>query len=57
MHISEIRKFFTENERWAVSKVFQNYYCDGLIEIAKDDDVIASLFIKLGLIEEADLNG
>lgn len=43
---------FTEDERWLVSKVFQNYYYTGIDEIAEEDETAKSLFEKIGLIEE-----
>lgn len=42
---------FTEDEQYLVSKVFQNYYCMGVYEIAEEDETAKSLFIKIGLID------
>lgn len=42
----------TEREVYLISKIFQNYYCMGIEEIAEEDDIAKSLFIKIGLIEE-----
>ena len=41
----------TEKEIYLILKVFQNYYCMGIEEIAEEDDTAKSLFIKIGLIE------
>lgn len=41
----------TEMEVYLISKVFQNYYCMGICEIAKEDETARSLFEKIGLIE------
>ena len=40
----------TEHEKSLISKVFQNYYCMGLSEIAEEDETAKSLFKKVGLI-------
>ncbi len=45
-------KCYTENERYLVSKIFQAYYGQGIYDIAEEDEIAKSLFIKLGLIEE-----
>lgn len=39
----------TEQELYLVSKVFQNYYCMGIDEIAKDDETAKTLFKKIGM--------
>jgi hypothetical protein len=41
----------TEREVYLISKVFQNYYCIGINEIAEEDETAKSLFEKIGLIE------
>lgn len=41
----------TEREVYLISKVFQNYYCMGISEIAEEDETAKSLFEKIGLIE------
>ncbi len=51
-NITEIGKLFTEGEKYRVSKVFQNYYCMGLYEIAEEDECCKTLFEKLGLIDQ-----
>lgn len=33
-----------------ISKVFQNYYCEGILAIAEEDETAKSLFEKIGLI-------
>ena len=40
----------TDNERELVSKVFQNYYCMGISEIAEENETANSLFEKIGLL-------
>lgn len=42
---------FTERERDLVSDIFQNYYCMGIDEIAEENEIAESLFIKLGIID------
>lgn len=42
---------FTEQERYNISKVYQNYYCMGIYEIAEEDEVAKSIFEKIGVIE------
>lgn len=44
-------KELTEMEVYLISKVFQNYYCMGIYEIAEEDETARSLFEKIGLIE------
>lgn len=44
----------TEREQYLVSKVFQNYYCMGIDEIAEEDETAKSLFVKIGLIDGDD---
>ena len=44
----------TEREVYRISKVFQNYYCMGINEIAEEDETAKSLFEKIGLIERKD---
>lgn len=43
---------FTENERYLVSKIFQAYYGQGIYDIAEENEIAKSLFIKIGLIKE-----
>ena len=43
---------FTDSERYNISKVYQNYYCMGIYEIAEEDEIAASIFKKVGLIED-----
>lgn len=45
---------FTDRERYDISKVYQNYYCMGIDEIAEENEIAKSIFIKIGLIEEND---
>jgi predicted DNA-binding protein YlxM (UPF0122 family) len=40
----------TEREKNLISKVFQNYYCMGLSEIAEEDETAKRVFQKVGLI-------
>ena len=42
---------FERNEKYLISKVFQNYYCMGIYEIAEEDETAKSIFEKVGLIE------
>lgn len=42
---------FTEQERYNISEVYQNYYYMGIYEIAEEDEVAKSIFKKIGLIE------
>lgn len=46
------REPVTPEEAWEVSKVFQNHYCMGVEELAREDETIASLFKKIGLIDD-----
>ena len=41
----------SENEKYNISKVYQNYYCMGIYEIAEEDETAKSIFEKIGLIE------
>ena len=43
-------ELITEREVYLISKVFQNYYCMGIYEIAEEDETAKSLFEKIGLI-------
>ena len=43
-------ELLTESEKFLISKVFQNYYCMGISEIAEEDETAKSLFWKLGII-------
>ena len=45
---------FTDDELWLISKVFQNYYCAGINEIADENETAKRLFIKIGLIKGED---
>lgn len=45
---------FTVYEIYFISKVFQNYYCAGIEEIAENEELAASIFRKLGLITEGE---
>ena len=38
-----------ERELYLVSKVFQNYYCMGIDDIAKEDETAKTLFEKIGI--------
>lgn len=40
----------SEWQKQLISKVFQNYYCMGLAEIAEEDEDIKELFKKLRII-------
>jgi hypothetical protein len=41
---------FTEHEKYNISKVYQNYYCMGIDEIAEEDSHVKSIFEKIGLL-------
>lgn len=43
---------FTEIEIYHISKIYQNYYCMGIDEIAEEDETAKSIFEKIGLIEK-----
>jgi len=45
-----VEELLTEQEKSLISKVFQNYYCMGICEIAEEDETAKSLFKKVGLI-------
>lgn len=45
-------KELTEFEKYNISKVYQNYYCMGIDEIAEEDETAKQVFIKCGIIEE-----
>lgn len=40
---------FTEQEKYNISKVYQNYYCTGIDEIAEEDEIAKSIFKKINL--------
>ena len=42
----------TQREIDLILKIFQNYYCEGIKEIAEDDNTAKSLFVKLGILDE-----
>lgn len=48
------REEFTLQERDLVSKIFQNYYCEGIHTIASESEIAKSLFLKIGLIGEGE---
>ena len=39
----------TEQEKYNISKVYQNYYCMGINEIAEEDEIAKSIFEKLNI--------
>ena len=41
---------FDDYQRSNISKVYQNYYCMGLSEIAEEDETAKSVFIRVGLL-------
>lgn len=41
----------SEDEKYNISKVYQNYYCMGIYEIAEEDETAKSIFEKIGLIK------
>lgn len=50
--ITHIKAMFTDSERYKLSDILQNYYCEGLYEIAEEDETIKSILQKVGLINE-----
>ena len=40
---------FTEQEKYNISKVYQNYYCTGIDEITKEDEIAKAIFEKINL--------
>ena len=54
MNETERKTEFTDGEKHLISKVFQNYYCMGLMDIAEEDETAKSLFIKVGLFDPED---
>lgn len=50
--ITHIKAMFTDSERYKLSDILQNYYCEGLKEIAEEDETIKSILQKVGLINE-----
>ncbi len=43
---------FTPDEIYLISKIFQNYYCMSISEIADEDERVKSIFQKINLLEE-----
>ena len=50
--IAHIKAMFTDSERYKLSDILQNYYCEGLKEIAEEDETMKSIMQKVGLINE-----
>lgn len=50
-HIS-ISSYFTDNERYRIQKVFQDYHHMDINTLAEHDKVLDTLFKKLGIIQE-----
>lgn len=44
-----------DREKLDISNVYQDPYCMRLVEIAKDDETAKSIFLKLGLLTQEDL--
>ncbi len=49
--MTNIKAMFTDFERYKLSDILQNYYCEGLDEIAEDDETMKSIMQKVGLID------
>lgn len=49
--MANIQAMFTDRERDKLSDILQNYYCEGLDEIAEDDETMKSIMQKVGLID------
>lgn len=47
---THIKAMFTDFERDKLSDILQNYYCEGLNEIAEEDETLKSIMQKVGLI-------
>lgn len=45
-----ISAYFTDQERYKISDIFQDYYIMGVNEIAEEDEVCKTLFQKVGII-------
>lgn len=50
--IAHIKAMFTDFERYKLSNILQNYYCEGLNEIAEEDETLKSIMQKVGMIDE-----
>ena len=50
--MTNIKATFTDSERYKLSDILQNYYCEGLNEIAEEDETLKSIMQKVGLINE-----
>ena len=48
---TDIKAMFTDSERYKLSDILQNYYCEGLEEIAEEDEILKSIMQKVGLID------
>lgn len=46
-----IASAFTDEERYYISDIFQNYHCLGIKEIAEEDELSKSIFQKVGLLD------
>lgn len=49
--MTDIKAMFTDFERYKLSSILQNYYCEGLNEIAEEDEIMKSIMQKVGLID------
>lgn len=49
--MTNIEAMFTDLERDKLSDILQNYYCEGLNEIAEEDETMKSIMQKVGLID------
>ena len=50
--MTNIKAMFTDSERYKLSDILQNYYCEGLEEIADEDETMKSIMQKVGLIDD-----
>lgn len=45
-----ISAYFTDQERYKISDIFQDHYLMGINEIAEEDEVCKTLFQKVGIL-------
>lgn len=45
-----ISSYFTDQERYKISDIFQDYYIMGINDIAEEDEVCKTLFQKVGIL-------
>ena len=45
-----LSSYFTDQERYKISDIFQDHYLMGINEIAEEDETCNSLFHKVGIL-------